>query len=80
MRPWMEYLYASLDSYLKEKNKNVIMFLIRLVYNCEDIFIPYASNWIDLIVKCLIFLDDVNYFTSDIVSRLDLLSKNLMIL
>ncbi|KAK7575899.1 hypothetical protein V9T40_012185 [Parthenolecanium corni] len=76
MRPWMEYLYASLDSYLKEKNKNVIMFLIRLVYNCEDIFIPYASNWIDLIVKCLIFLDDVNYFTSDIITMLTFTWRN----
>lgn len=75
MRPWMEYLHASLEFYLRDKNKNIIMFLIRLVYNCENIFMPYASNWIDLIVKCLIFLDDVNYFTSDIVSYFDYLVR-----
>lgn len=64
---WMEHLKHSLI-FAKGKQRNVVMFILKLIYNCKSTFRPYADKWLDIMVDCVLFLDEVNYFIADVVS------------
>ncbi len=64
----MKFLTNSLKHYLQKGTKNVILFILKLIYNCETIFRPYVDDWFNLIINCIFFLNEVNYFTADMVS------------